>query len=263
MTAGAVVLAVGLSRCAATPAAAPATASAPAPVAAAGIPSGPDTASASTLPSAAASDATERGTPKGKRRYVVAVIGDSLTDSRVGGGQFVAYVAKRCPRSRFDNFGKGGDMVNQMRKRFERDVSGATDYTHLLVFGGVNDLYSDLTAGRTLAKIEADLAYMYGQAHQRGWRVIALTVAPWGGFSKYYNASRAGTTRELNDWIRAQLAAKTVDFVVDAYSLLSCGDPDKLCPDFAGKVTDGLHFGPAGHEKLGEALYSAVFSDCL
>ena len=41
-------------------------------------------------------------------------------------------------------------------------------------------------------------------AHQRGIRVVALTVAPWGGFSRYYNARRGAATLELNRWIDAQ-----------------------------------------------------------
>ena len=47
-------------------------------------------------------------------------------------------------------------MVNQMRRRFDDDVfgPGKPAYTHVIVFGGVNDLYSDLTAGRTPALIE-------------------------------------------------------------------------------------------------------------
>lgn len=197
-----------------------------------------------------------------KKRYVVAIVGDSLTDAQVGGGKFIAHVAKRCPESRFTNFAKGGAMVNQMRKRFERELSGASGYTHLLVFGGVNDLYSDLTAGRTPEKIEKDLGYMYEKAHERGWKVIAITVAPWGGFSKYYNASRAAATRSVNDWIRSQLTTHGVDYVVDAFPMLSCGDADKLCPEYAAPMKDGLHFGPKGHEKLGQALYETVFADC-
>jgi lysophospholipase L1-like esterase len=53
-----------------------------------------------------------------------------------------------------------------------------------------------------------------------------------------------------------------VDHVVDAYLLLSCGDPEKLCPDFVPPFNDGLHFNAKGHAQLGEALFEDVFSDC-
>lgn len=258
-TAAVAALTVGFVRCGAPAkapappaAAAPANAAPPEPAAAASSPP-PPSASAAELPAA----------PAPKQKYVVAALGDSLTDAKSGGGKYLDYVAKRCPESRFDNFGKGGDMVNQIRMRFQRDVlPSGTDYTHLLVFGGVNDLYSDLTAGRTPAKIENDLSSMYQAARARGWKVVALTVAPWGGFTKYWSEKRSASTAELNAWISAQLAGKLVDHVVDAFSLLSCGDPQKLCPDFAKPYTDGLHFGPAGHEKLGAALYEQVFASC-
>ncbi len=203
----------------------------------------------------------------GKRTFVVAAIGDSLTDAKSHGGGYLDYLRKQCPKSRFDNYGKGGEMVNQMRKRFARDVlgEGVADkpaYTHVLVFGGVNDLYSDQTAGRTPEKIEGDLSRMYKAAQAKGMKVIALTVAPWGGFSKYFNEHRAKTTREVNKWITAQVAAKSVDHVIDAFSLLSCGDADKLCPKVADPFKDGLHFGKEGHNILGKALSSKVFSTC-
>ncbi|UQA58329.1 GDSL-type esterase/lipase family protein [Polyangium aurulentum] len=255
------VITLALAACAESPSAsAPDSAVAAAPVPASAA------APASASPSAAApvpAPAPSRG-----QVYVVAAVGDSLTDARSNGGKFLDELRKRCPQSRFDNFGKGGDMVNQMRRRFERDVLGAKTssdkqgYTHLIVFGGVNDLYSDQTALRTPAKIEADLSAMYAAGKARGMRVVALTVAPWGGFQKWYNPSRAGATGELNDWIRGRKAAGEVDAVIDAFALLSCGEPEKLCPAYMEPFKDGLHFGPKGHDKLAEALSRDVFADC-
>jgi hypothetical protein len=80
-------------------------------------------------------------------------------------------------------------------------------YDYVLVFGGVNDLYSDLTAHRTVAKIARDLESMYRSARNHGSKVLALTVAPWGGFRRYYNERRAVTTRELNEFVRQSPAA--------------------------------------------------------
>jgi lysophospholipase L1-like esterase len=207
--------------------------------------------------------------PAGPRRYVVAVLGDSLTDPKSQGGKYIDYLRERCPKSRFDGYGKGGDMVNQMRRRLGTQVFGSEgdagprseEYTHLIVFGGVNDLLSDKTAFRTPAKIEADLTAIYTTAREHGARVVAITVAPWSG-NRDYNPSRGEAMREVNRFIAEQPAAGTVDHVVDAVPLLSCGDPQRLCARFGGPFKDGLHFGTEGHQALGEALYRQVFSDC-
>jgi len=202
--------------------------------------------------------------PPTRAPVIVAAMGDSLTDARSHGGKFLDLLRDRCPRSRFDNYGKGGQMVNQMRRRFADDLfaAGKPAYTHVIVFGGVNDLYSDVAAGRTPALVEQDLAFMYQEAHRHGARVVALTVAPWGGFTRYFNASRSAATLEVNRWIRAQREAGAVDAAVDTYALLSCGDPTMLCPGYLAPFRDGLHFGDEGHRRLGEALFAQVFSNC-
>ncbi|MEO7032675.1 MAG: SGNH/GDSL hydrolase family protein, partial [Polyangiaceae bacterium] len=211
----------------------------------------------------------DAGTPAwlASHHYVVAAIGDSLTDPRSHGGGYLEYLSTHCAAKgldiEIDNFGKGGTMVNQMRRSFQQQVAQSPKhYTHLVVFGGVNDLYSDLTAFRTPAKIESDLSTMYGWGKAHGVQVVALTVAPWGGFKRYFNASRAETTHALNAWIREQPAQGLLDNVVDAYALLSCGDPDVLCERFFTPFKDGIHFGPEGHQILGQALLRAAFSDC-
>ncbi|MEZ4301754.1 MAG: SGNH/GDSL hydrolase family protein [Polyangiaceae bacterium] len=228
--------------------------------------SAPSAAPSASAPAPSAAPSAQPSSVK-KTKYTVAAMGDSLTDAKSHGGGYLDYLRKKCPKSRFDNYGKGGQMVNQMRKRFAVDVLGEgvpdkPQYSHVIVYGGVNDLYSDLTAGRTPTKIEGDLLRMYKAAKGKSMRVVALTVSPWGGFTKYFNASRKKTTAEVNKWIAAQVAAKTVDHVVDTFPLLSCGDADKLCPEYAKPFKDGLHFGAKGHEVLGKALHDKVFSDC-
>jgi lysophospholipase L1-like esterase len=202
--------------------------------------------------------------PSVRTPVVVAAMGDSLTDPRSNGGKYLEVLRQRCPKSRFDSYGKGGEMVNQMRRRFAGEIfaDGNPAYTHVIVFGGVNDLYSDLTAGRTPALIERDLTSMYELAHRHGAKVVAITVTPWGGFTRYFNASRLAATLAVNRWILAQRDAGAIDAALDAYPLLSCGEPSLLCGKLAAPFKDGLHFGPEGHEKLGEQLFAQVFADC-
>jgi lysophospholipase L1-like esterase len=156
-------------------------------------------------------------------------------------------------------------MVNQMLRRLKSDilpVVAAKQLDTLIVFGGVNDLYSDLTAGRKNPVIERDLNAIYELAHGAGLRVVAITVAPWGGFAKYWNPRRGENTELLNSWILGQVAQNRVDVAVDAYPLLSCGKTTELCPDYATSGQDGLHPGQVGHERLGQKLIQLAFADC-
>jgi lysophospholipase L1-like esterase len=198
----------------------------------------------------------------------VAAIGDSITDVRSHGGKYLSYLKERCPQSLFDNYGVGGQMVNQMRRRFDTDVlqkrvgPEQLPYTHVIIFGGVNDLYSDVTAKRSNDKIEADLSAMYAAAKSAGMTVIALTIAPWGKFHDFLQYRGENTVR-VNRWISEQAEHSKVDTVIDAYSLLSCGVPTELCPDYTPPFHDGIHFGPKGHAVLGAALHEKAFKDCL
>jgi lysophospholipase L1-like esterase len=155
-------------------------------------------------------------------------------------------------------------MVNQMRRRFENELSpdALAHFTDLVLFGGVNDVYSDLTAARTVEKITGDLAAMYRRAKAANLRVIAFTISPWGGFTSFYNPSRAQATHRINDWIAEQRSTGLVDVVIDANHLLACGDPERLCPAYAHPIKDGLHFGAQGHARLGEALVEQAFPEC-
>src|SRR5262245_10584444 len=185
----------------------------------------PSSASAAPLPSASAAP-LPKATPGGAAPSSVLIVGDSLADEAVGGGGFVRLLRQRCPGVRFDNRSKGGFMVNQMRKRVETEIlPEGNGYSHAIVFGGVNDLYSDKTASRTLTRIESDLSRIYAALKGRGVNVIAVTVTPWGGFSKWFTPERGQNTQTLNAWILAQPAAGAISQALDAYPLLSCGVP--------------------------------------
>jgi lysophospholipase L1-like esterase len=192
----------------------------------------------------------------------IAVVGDSLSDPKSNGGGYLRELQKHCNCS-VAQFSRGGFMVNQMRRRFEAEApTSGTPYSHVVVFGGVNDLYSDETAGRTPEKVERDLLAIYGLGHRLGAKVVAITVSPWGGFTRWYSPKRAADMRRLNDWIRQQVAVGVIEAVIDSEALLSCGQPELLCPELASPYKDGLHFGPAGHRRLGEALWHQAFEGC-
>ena len=198
------------------------------------------------------------------RVYSVAAVGDSLSDPKSGGAKYLELLRERCPESRFDTYGRGGTMVSQIRKRFRQDLFGPSrpSYTHVIVFGGVNDVGSNETAHRTVPKITGDLQAMYAEARRRGVSVVAVTIAPWGGLRSFHNPQRQQMTLEINAWIRDSKRAGRIDHVVDAYGLLSCGTPERLCKRYEAPFNDGLHFNEEGHRKLGAAFHAQVFSDC-
>jgi lysophospholipase L1-like esterase len=224
-----------------------------------------DTAPATSNTSKPAPSTSTEGKPP-QRRYVVAALGDSITDAHSGGGGYLKELERACPESVFHNFGKGGDMTNQMRRRWVLTIQSqakSLGLTTLLVYGGVNDLYSDQSANRKNARIEEDLSEIYNSARKLGLEVIAVTVSPWGGFSKYFNPRRGDNTLLLNSWIMGQVGSGLVDKAIDSYSLLSCGDRTRLCPDYQSRFQDGLHPGAKGHKLLGKKLLEEAFFDCL
>ena len=193
----------------------------------------------------------------------VLVLGDSLADEKVGGGGFVRILRERCAGVTFDNRAKGGFMVNQIKKRLQTEVlPEGNRYSHAIVFGGVNDLYSDQTANRTLTRIEGDLTQIYADLKARDTDVIAITVTPWGDFKRWFTPARSQNTQSLNGWIMARASEATISAALDAYPLLSCGDPERLCPELAAPHKDGLHFGKLGHQKLAKALLEGPFRSC-
>lgn len=209
-------------------------------------------------PTVAAAAEAASGSGTASANCELLAVGDSLTDPKSHGGAYLEGAKRSCGCS-ITNLGRGGDMVNQMRARLVAHLAQPhAPYRVVVVFGGVNDLYSDLTAKRTVEKISADLERMYRASRASGARVIAVTVAPWGGFRRYFTEHRWQNTRKLNAWIRGTPARGLTDGVVDAELLLSCGDAERLCEKYALPFRDGLHFGPEGHRRLSSALVQAL-----
>ena len=219
--------------------------------------------------SAAAKAPPQAASAQPKKRYVVAAIGDSLSDARVGGGKYLTDLRRRCPQSRFDPYGVGGQQTLHMRWRIEsvlaqhhRMPAKRVVYSHVIVFGGVNDLSAGSVTHPTVARTQSNLSSMYDHARKRGLSVVALTLPPWGKLAGDYD-KRGAATRRLNTWIVSRKNAKAVDDVVDIHPLLSCEDPNELCPAYRRFPNDRVHWNQAGHKVVTEALHRQVFSDCL
>lgn len=202
------------------------------------------------------------------KRYLVAAIGDSLTDPRSGGGKYLKSLAERCPESRFDAYGVGGQRTDHMRWRLSDNLFGAGTpwrprpaYTHVIILGGVNDLAAASPREARIERMKKNLAQMYRTARARGVAVIALTLPPWGRL-RGVRDRRVEATDALNGWIRQQAESGLVDHAVDIHGLLSCGDDQMLCPKNRRFANDHVHWGKVGHQIVADALYRDVFSDC-
>lgn len=202
-----------------------------------------------------------------RTRYAVAALGDSITDTRVGGGRYMAALSRRCPKSRFDAYGVGGQQTRHVRWRFGQDLFGdglrgqaaqKPRYDHVIVLAGVNDFAGGLVDEARVAKTKEHLAWLYRTGRERGLAVVATTVPPWGHMHGEHDLA---ITRELNGWIGAQAALGNVARVVDVASVVSC-DESTLCDAFRRTPRDGIHWNDAGHEAVAEALYRDVFADC-
>jgi len=217
---------------------------------------------ASALPASTGHDETTptatREAPSAARgrAYFVAAIGDSLTDPRVGGGRYLAHLAQACPKSRFDSYGVGGQQTIDMRARFVAEIfaPGKPRYTHVVVLGGVNDLFGGAVDRTRLERIEAQLAAMYVAAHEHGAKAIAMTVPPWGHAG---TAHELKVTAALNAWILASPADHAIDL-----SFLECGAARSLCVDVRKTYDDMVHWNDRGHARVAAALHRAVFADC-
>ena len=204
-----------------------------------------------------------------RHRYVVAAIGDSITDAHVGGGKYLKDLEAHCPKSRFDNYGIGGQFVRNMLDRFDADVFGEKrgakarpgdrrkpDYTHVIVFGGVNDLISHPNDAM-LASAEQDLATMYAKARARGVRIVAMTIPMWAP----HNAHDVRMDEAFNRWILEQASGGDVK-VVDIRGPLVCEEQGTLCREYRRYPVDTVHWGARGHEVVADALWKSAFADC-
>jgi lysophospholipase L1-like esterase len=198
------------------------------------------------------------------RRYLVAAVGDSLTDPRSGGGRYLRALQQRCPESRFDAHGVGGQRTDHMRWRFAHDVLGhgrarpAPRYSHVIIFGGINDLLGSSIHHAPITRSQRNLSYMYRLARKHSVSVVAVTIPPWGRLAGVDDA-RARATDALNDWM---FTSAEVDVVADIRPALSCGDSRSLCPRLRRYPNDLVHWNAEGHRLVADVLLQTAFADC-
>ena len=162
------------------------------------------------------------------------------------------------------NAGIGGNRLLRpvigpsMTERFDRDVLGVPEATHVLILAGTNDisLPSMLGERRPVAdEIVYGLRALARRAARHGVQPVLGTITPFGGSSiDAFPADNEDLRLAVNDAIIGQAQWPVVDF---AAALADPDDRSRLAVAFDSG--DGVHPGDAGALALAAAVDLAVF----
>jgi lysophospholipase L1-like esterase len=163
------------------------------------------------------------------------------------------------------NAGIGGNRLLRpvigpsMTDRFDRDVLGVAEATHVLILAGTNDIALPSMLGEkrpTADEVIDGLRALAGRAARHGVQPMLGTITPFGGSSmdSFLADGNEDLRRTVNEGVTAQADWPVVDFAT------ALADPDDL-----GRLAavfdsgDGVHPGDAGARALAAAVDLAVF----
>ncbi|WP_347302608.1 GDSL-type esterase/lipase family protein [Croceibacterium sp. TMG7-5b_MA50] len=211
----------------------------------------------------------------GRCARTIAAIGDSITahggGTLTGTDRWTEVLATRLRAQpgmagwSIVNLGISGGRVAKhdtgqaATARFERDVLSQPGLATVLVFEGVNDIgklsreeaVTRESRTRTVAAIIEGYRQMIARAHDRGVRIVGITILPFRDTRTYRSDTLAEEDRQaVNAWIRAP---GHFDAVIDLDpALTDPARPGYLLPSV--DRGDGLHPSPTGQAVLGQAI---------
>ena len=145
-----------------------------------------------------------------------------------------------------------------MTDRFERDVLGVPEATHVLILAGTNDISLPSMLGErrpAAGEIVDGLRALARRAARHGVQPVLGTITPFGGNSiDAVPADNEDVRLAVNDAIIGQGEWPAVDF---AAALADPDDRSRLAAAFDSG--DGVHPGDAGAVALAAAVDLAVF----
>ena len=107
------------------------------------------------------------------------------------------------------------------------------------------------------AAIKAVYDKLTAAGHAKGLLVFGATITPFGGNS-YYTVAHESVRQQVNTYVKSGAFDGYIDF--DA-AVTDGGNPPKLQATLAAwSQMDGLHPGPAGYKKMGEAVDLTLFT---
>lgn len=211
----------------------------------------------------------------GVKPDAVVALGDSITDGHGattdGNDRWTDDLFRRLQASPTTNAiavvneGIGGNCVLQVcigppaTERFRRDVLDVPGAKTLIVMEGINDLGAmsrrepqpAAEHAALVQRIEAAFTQFVAEAHAHGIRTLGGTLTPWMGSEYYHPDAQAEADRiALNTWIRT---SKSFDGVIDFDAAVRDRQhPDRMLPAYDSG--DHLHPGPAGYQKMSDAV---------
>jgi lysophospholipase L1-like esterase len=164
------------------------------------------------------------------------------------------------------NAGLGGNRLLRARvgpsvgDRFDRDVLGVAEATHVLIMAGINDIILPAVLGQqrpAAGDIAAGLTALAARAAQHGISPVLGTITPAGGsrHESFQADGHDGIRQAVNHAVRAQRHWPVADF---AAALAEAGDPARLAS--ALDSGDGLHPGDTGAGALADAVDLSLFT---
>jgi lysophospholipase L1-like esterase len=187
----------------------------------------------------------------GKRRLVVAALGDSISegspefDSRRGGdetSQWEHWAARADPQLEFRNHGIYGQRTDEILARLGEAAAGAEV---LVVQGGINDV----AQGRRVEEAAANLCAIVRGAKALGLRVALADVLPWN--NGWPDAEPK--IRRLNELI-AEIAREERVTLLPFHDTLEDPElPGRMRAEWTH--ADGDHPSVAGYRRLGEVAF--------
>src|SRR6185437_12595081 len=208
----------------------------------------------------------------------VVAFGDSITDGAYAteneNHRWPDYLARRLeadPGTKkagvlgMVNVGIGGNRVlldgygPNAVSRINPDLISRSDARYVIILESINDIgrftsnhqsYGDLTL-----RLEAGIAQIAAQAHQRGIKVIGATLTPYQGCG-YYSDAGNEVRNAVNEWIRT---SPIFDGIADFDKAVR--DPQNP-QHFAAQYDSGDHLHPkdAGYEAMAASIDLSMFT---
>jgi lysophospholipase L1-like esterase len=201
-------------------------------------------------------DSVEPRNDAAPAKIIVSALGDSITAGNPGWdpdpvrrpfegddpqSQYLYWAARADPRIDFRNHGVGGEVTEEILRRFPVAVEGADV---LVVQGGINDVVH----ARSVETAAANLQEMVRLGKEHGLAVVLTNVLPWN--NGWPDAD--GPIRRLNELIAAIGAQEDVSVLPFYETLDDPGRPGRMREDW---TPDGNHPSVEGHRRLGEIAF--------